>query len=574
VTSISDDAFYNCINLEEFTVDSSNYNYTSVDGVLLSNDAEWWNKGSTLYAIPEGKKGTVIIPSSVKLFKRDTWLNWQMQSIYILGDSPRFEGVGDGALWGLPFDLKIYVRANAIGWPTTPPFEPLLVNGWQETISTVVESNFNYQIKAGNNPSKYYIDKLPDGLALDDKTGHISGQTTLPIGYSCYTLAFNEAGAELGLITLIVEGKTPQIITKPSAGTDLYELDAFWNARPLGGTANIDGEFRWSNPPYLLSAGKWEFKVIFQSHTENYKSIELSIPVYVRERPVIRIQSPNKYTYLIGNIKYNSKTKEGTLDAINNSSDVKGSGNFSYTVLSSGEIVLAPFMFKVLHSSEEIPVPSIRLKRNGKVFSTVVPVPYWGVKVLVTFTDNNDEDGDAIPDISDLIYDLPLSINGNLSPAILNLGSQYSHQITASGSPTSFGAIGLPPGLKINAKTGLISGKPTKVGVFSVTLQAMKKGSTTATATKVFTVVQIPTFTYAAKINAPRGKAVKVVPKIAGYPAPTFSILTGSLPSGLSLNASTAAITGTPTTAGSYLFTVRGSNSAGNTDRSVTIVVK
>ena len=34
------------------------------------------------------------------------------------------------------------------------------------------------------------------------------------------------------------------------------------------------------------------------------------------------------------------------------------------------------------------------------------------------------------------------------------------------------------------------------------------------------------------------------------------------------------AITGTPTTTGTYPFTVRGSNSAGNTDRITTIVVK
>lgn len=167
-----------------------------------------------------------------------------------------------------------------------------------------------------------------------------------------------------------------------------------------------------------------------------------------------------------------------------------------------------------------------------------------------------------------------LVITSDLAAVSVNLGASFSHQITASGSPTSFGAIRLPTGLKLNAKTGLISGKPTKVGVFSVTLQALKKGSTTATATKVFTVVQVPTFTYAPTINAKKGKALKVAPKIAGYPAPTFSILTGSLPPGLSLNASTAAITGKPTTAGSYAFTVRGSNSAGNTDRSTTIVVK
>jgi hypothetical protein len=167
-----------------------------------------------------------------------------------------------------------------------------------------------------------------------------------------------------------------------------------------------------------------------------------------------------------------------------------------------------------------------------------------------------------------------LVITSDISAVSINLGASFSHQITASGSPTSFGAIRLPPGLKINAKSGLISGKPTKAGVSSATLQALKRGSTTATATKVFTVVQVPTFSYAARINAQRNKNVNVRPKVAGSPAPSFSVVSGSLPPGLSLNPSTAAITGSPTTAGSYAFTVRGSNSAGNTDRSTTIVVK
>jgi hypothetical protein len=168
----------------------------------------------------------------------------------------------------------------------------------------------------------------------------------------------------------------------------------------------------------------------------------------------------------------------------------------------------------------------------------------------------------------------PVVITSDLAAVSVNLGASFSHQITASGSPTSFGAIRLPTGLKLNAKTGLISGKPTKVGTFSATLQALKKGSTTATATKVFTVVQVPTFSYAARINAQRNKTVNVRPKLAGSPAPSFSVVSGSLPPGLSLNASTAAITGTPTTTGTYPFTVRGSNSAGNTDRGTTIVVK
>jgi len=166
------------------------------------------------------------------------------------------------------------------------------------------------------------------------------------------------------------------------------------------------------------------------------------------------------------------------------------------------------------------------------------------------------------------------TITSDLSAVTITLGANYSYQITGSGSPTSFQVTGLPKGLSVKLTSGQISGAPSQTGTFPVILRSLSGKAIIATATKVFNVVQVPTFTYSPTINAKKGKALKVSPAIAGYPAPTFSIVSGSLPPGLSLNASTAAITGTPTTTGSYPFTVRGSNSAGNTDRSVTIVVK
>jgi len=90
---------------------------------------------------------------------------------------------------------------------------------------------------------------------------------------------------------------------------------------------------------------------------------------------------------------------------------------------------------------------------------------------------------------------------------------------------------------------------------------------------RILAALRVPTFNYAPTISAKNGKAFNVAPIIAGYPAPTFSIITGSLPPGLSLNRTTAAITGTPTTLGTYPFTVRGSNLAGDLDRSIRIVV-
>jgi hypothetical protein len=66
-------------------------------------------------------------------------------------------------------------------------------------------------------------------------------------------------------------------------------------------------------------------------------------------------------------------------------------------------------------------------------------------------------------------------------------GTAFSYQITASGSPTSFGATGLPTGLSVNTTTGSITGPPTATGTYNVTISATN-GSGTGTATLVITV--------------------------------------------------------------------------------------
>jgi hypothetical protein len=70
-------------------------------------------------------------------------------------------------------------------------------------------------------------------------------------------------------------------------------------------------------------------------------------------------------------------------------------------------------------------------------------------------------------------------------------GSAFSYQITASNSPTSYGASGLPDGLSINTATGLISGTPTTSGTTRVTITATNPGGT-GSATLVITITLPP----------------------------------------------------------------------------------
>jgi len=64
------------------------------------------------------------------------------------------------------------------------------------------------------------------------------------------------------------------------------------------------------------------------------------------------------------------------------------------------------------------------------------------------------------------------------------LGTSFSYNITASASPSSYNATGLPAGLSINTSTGLISGTPTAMGQSVVTLGATN-ASGTGTATLI-----------------------------------------------------------------------------------------
>jgi len=84
----------------------------------------------------------------------------------------------------------------------------------------------------------------------------------------------------------------------------------------------------------------------------------------------------------------------------------------------------------------------------------------------------------------------------------------------------------------------------------------------------------VPQITTATLDNARVGQAYNVTLNAAGSTPITWSISLGALPAGLSLNATTGAITGTPTTAGRVNFTVVAQNVAGTSSVPLSIYVE
>jgi len=81
-----------------------------------------------------------------------------------------------------------------------------------------------------------------------------------------------------------------------------------------------------------------------------------------------------------------------------------------------------------------------------------------------------------------------------------------------------------------------------------------------------------PVFTAASPPGATVGVAYTYTFTASGSPAPSFSVASGTLPSGLTLNSVSGVLSGNPTTAGTSTFTVKASNTAGSvTSASITL---
>ncbi len=164
------------------------------------------------------------------------------------------------------------------------------------------------------------------------------------------------------------------------------------------------------------------------------------------------------------------------------------------------------------------------------------------------------------------------TINGTTPAGVV--GTAYSATLTAAGGTgtvkLSQAGGTLPPGLTFNASTGVLSGTPTTAGTFSFAVQGVDSSDVpyTVTASRQITITATA-MAVALSGNPPAGTvgtAYSTALMASGGVAPyTFAIRSGSLPSGLSLNASTGVISGTPTTAGTYTFTAQVADGSGAT---------
>jgi alpha-tubulin suppressor-like RCC1 family protein len=136
----------------------------------------------------------------------------------------------------------------------------------------------------------------------------------------------------------------------------------------------------------------------------------------------------------------------------------------------------------------------------------------------------------------------------------------YQHQVRVTGTTTAISATGLPSGLTMSEQGG-ISGTPTTVGSFPVHVTAIN-GTASASIDYTITVAPIVLRTWTVRPMLADLPNQQTLLCASATPA-TWSVASGSLPPGLSLDTATGVISGTPTTVGSSTCAVVVSNANG-----------
>ncbi len=140
-------------------------------------------------------------------------------------------------------------------------------------------------------------------------------------------------------------------------------------------------------------------------------------------------------------------------------------------------------------------------------------------------------------------------------------GRLYNLQCMGSGGtpPLIWSAVGLPNGLSINPATGLISGTPTVLGLFSATVTLTDSGMPLAQTQSIPLNGNVSTPPLIVNCGATgtlvQGQFYALVCSASGGTTP-YKWSAGGLPSGIAIDSSSGLISGTPTVLGPFSATI------------------
>jgi large repetitive protein len=256
---------------------------------------------------------------------------------------------------------------------------------------------------------------------------------------------------------------------------------------------------------------------------------------------------------------------------------VTSANSTTFTVGTAGDFTVTASGYPASTFAETGTLP------DGVSFSTSTgllsgtPLANTGGTYDLTFTATNIVGTGPTQDFTLIVDQAP--VVSSVNSTTFTVGTSGTFDVTASGFPTAtFAETGaLPNGVSFNASTGVLSGTPASgsSGIYPLTLTATNGVAPDATQSFTLTVDQSPLITSANSATFVVGTAGTFDVTVAGMPTPILGE-SGALPNGLSFNAATGLLTGTPATGtgGTYDLTFTATNGIGpDASQSFTLIV-
>lgn len=425
---------------------------------------------------------------------------------------------------------------------------PMPVVTSANTVNGTVGQFLSYQITATNSPTSYGATNLPGGLSIDTASGLISGTPTVAGTFTVTLMATNAGGTRTQDVNIFIAPPAP--VFTSAASVNALTNQAF--VYQLTASNNPDG-FQVGEilPPGLN----------FDANTATLFGTPTTPGTYTV--PLFAFNKGGQGMATLTIIVSDAPVPTPVITSALSASTQAGSV-FAYQITASN----GPTSFDATNLPDGLKVDAT----SGIVSGTPTAVGTFNFTVSAT-----NPSGVGMANVVLVVTAAPVvpvqpQITSAASASVV-AGQPFTYLITASGNPTAFAATGLPAGLTLDPATGLITGTPTATGSFPVSLSATGAGGTgtaTLTLTVAAVLVTTPTITSPASASAQVGQVFSY--QIAASNNATGYAVTG-LPDGLTLNAVSGLITGTPTTAGTFTLALSATNSAGAGTASVSLTV-
>ena len=447
------------------------------------------------------------------------------------------------------------------------------------TATATAGTAFIYQLGASNAPTNFAATDLPPGLSLNTQDGYVTG-TPLTAGvYRVPVGATNAYGTGSATLTITVASAAsatvpsdlPPAVTSPAevvtsvGGYVSYQVTATYGSygyyygypsSVVVGASSLPPGLSF-NPSYGQITGSPTKAGTYQSR------ISVTAPSSSYSYPQQYVTGTAVVTFVVNAAAPASAPTVPVFSSAASVAGVQGSAFGGYTASASGS--------PTGYTATGLP-PGLSFDASS---SYVSGTPTAAGTYQATFTAANSA-GTGMATVTFAIAaaapPTPAPIISSSAVATGTVGKSFSYSISGNNSPTSYAAGSLPPGLSVNTATGSISGTPTASGVFAVPISAVN-ASGTANATLTLTVAAgpaAPTISSDATARGTVGSSFSYYLSASNSPT---GYTAGTLPDGLTFNASSGQISGTPTAAGVFTVPVTATNAAATASATLTITV-